>query len=287
MSKTAQSFTTLTFSAAYLIIFTVSLTYLTVKRRGRYTIQIKIVIFMLFMAAIVQITGCYLAFVSVRKGTFKMLEQQSLYHVSQSFTMVIYNSMVCRMCYIYDQIVTEKAQGQPQKTCRLATARLLVRFQVTIISIYFISANVYYSVSYCFQSQRIDKDRQTEAISLGFGLLNFCIELAWGIAFCILWRFMSNIARQHDSMISQRQLFCANMSIAMIMIFYFAVAVVFEFFDPVLTYIYEVKDSGWNWVDIFYRVYYLRFIFDSMSCLMILVLMYRFSPKTKDIHRRL
>ena len=38
MTKKAESFASLSFSAAYLIVFIVSLIYLTVKRRGRFTI---------------------------------------------------------------------------------------------------------------------------------------------------------------------------------------------------------------------------------------------------------
>lgn len=69
---------------------------------------------MLLMASVVQIAGCYLTFIDAVN-----LLGQTLYRVSQSFTMVIYNSMVCRMCYIYAEIVTAKASEAPIRTRKL------------------------------------------------------------------------------------------------------------------------------------------------------------------------
>ena len=74
-----------------------------------------------------------------------MQAPQTLYRVSQSFTMIIYNFMVCRMCYIYAQIMSE----QPRRNkCRLALAEFMSRRQVLMIVGYFTVANLYYLTSY-------------------------------------------------------------------------------------------------------------------------------------------
>mmetsp|Transcript_24241 Transcript_24241/g.28415 ORF Transcript_24241/g.28415 Transcript_24241/m.28415 type:complete len:80 (+) Transcript_24241:392-631(+) len=77
---------------------------------------------------------------------------------------------------------------------------------------------------------------------------------------------------------SKRQHCFTTLTISLIMFLYFSASFVFELLDPVLTYTYEKDTSRRDWQDLFYRLYYLRFMFDFVSCTLILCLLYRFGP---------
>jgi len=131
-------------SATYLLIYAINLIFLTMYIR--FTVQIKVVLVMLFLASSIQIVGCYITYKESLSDTRNLKAPQTLYRVSQSFTMVIYNFMVCRMCYIYSQIV--QTSSTSAKGCRLWLSRFMARFQTPIIAAYFLLANTYYLTAY-------------------------------------------------------------------------------------------------------------------------------------------
>lgn len=78
---------------------------------------------------------------------------------------------------------------------------------------------------------------------------------------------------------TRKQHCLANLVITVIMILYFSASFVFALFYPVMSYRYERDKTQIDWRTIFYKVYYLRFVFDFVSCVLILYLMYRFGPR--------
>lgn len=64
------------------------------------------------------------------------------------------------------------------------------------------------------------------------------------------------------------------------MLLYFSACFVFEFLDPVLTYRFHTHKTSIDWVLIFYQLYYLRFVFDFIACMLILLLLYKFGPSS-------
>ena len=162
----------------------------------------------------------------------------------------------------------------------------MARFQVPIIALFFISANTYYIFDYIV-ARVTNHSIRSERITLAFGVLNFLIELLWGISFCTLWKFISDLIRYHDkTLMTRRQRCLANSAITVIMILYFSASFVFELFDPVMTYRYEEEKTDIDWLKIFYQVYYLRFMFDFVSCMLILYLMYRFGTRSNEVIQR-
>ena len=110
-------------------------------------------------------------------------------------------------------------------------------------------------------------------------MINFAIEIAWGVAFICLWKFFSELTK--DSEITHKTHFWGNVAVALIMFLYFTAIVVFDFLCPVLSFMYDRNLSNFDWVHLFYNVYYLRFLLDFVSCTLILCLLYRFGSRTK------
>ena len=120
---------------------------------------------------------------------------------------------------------------------------------------------------------------------LGFGIINFLIEICWGVAFIFLWKFFSNLCKQ-SGMVTHNHIFWSNVAIAFIMFLYFMACLVFDFFCPVLSFRYERRETRTDWVDLFYHVYYLRFLLDFVSCTMILYMLYRFGERQAKVNQR-
>ena len=113
-------------------------------------------------------------------------------------------------------------------------------------------------------------------IFLVFNLVNYVIELTCGIIFCLLWSYFSSITKQQ---VSKRQHCLVNLTIAFLMLLFFTTCTIFEFLDPFISYLYlrDIMD-GKNWEKFFANIYFVRFLVDFVSCLMILYLMHTFGP---------
>ena len=70
------------------------------------------------------------------------------------------------------------------------------------------------------------------------------------------------------------------------MILYFASSFMFELFFAFGTYKYEHSTALVNWISIFMKIYYLRFVFDFASCMLILYLMFKFGRRSREMMRR-
>ena len=156
----------------------------------------------------------------------------------------------------------------------------MAKHQIFIILIYFVLANTYYLTAF-FITYRRDFDhtnRTQQTVSLIAGVINFLIEVAWGVAFLLLWKFMSDLIRGHG--ITSKQRCLGNFFISLIMFCYFCACFIFEFLDPVLTYRFQDHKATIDWVILFYQFYYIRFFFDFISCMLILLLLYKFGPSS-------
>ena len=74
----------------------------------------------------------------------------------------------------------------------------------------------------------------------------------------------------------------ANCALICILILYFSMATVFELVEPILSFREVDGHSDRNWNDVFEQAYSLRFFFDFIVCLLILLLMHRFGKTKKE-----
>jgi hypothetical protein len=63
-----------------------------------------------------------------------------------------------------------------------------------------------------------------------------------------------------------------------IIVLYISTSLIFELLDPVMTYFSARNSQIKDWQNFFAQVYFIRFMMDFISCILILCLMHRFGP---------
>ena len=189
--------------------------------------------------------------------------------------------LVCRMLYIY----TRLEEGHRQ-SWRHRVAKKISRHQLPLLLIYFLCLNIISWTIFYLVKDQDPKGKLTPKETTGYlvlSIINWLIESSIGIVFCALWKYFSNLSRQSSFQVSSKKLCLVNCAITCIIVLYFSASIIFELVDPVLTF-YSIRNLGSkDWSNFFSQVYFIRFMLDFISCMLILCLMYRFDPSQKII----
>ena len=93
-------------SSAYIIVYAFTLSYLLILNKFRFTWQIKVTLFVLFISLSIQLAS--VAVMYIRSVKMEECEHGSLsltlFRLNESITMIIYMYVVMRMLYIYSQL---------------------------------------------------------------------------------------------------------------------------------------------------------------------------------------
>ena len=273
-------------SASYLVIYVAALLLLLTNSKYRFTVQIKVILCALFAALCLQTASFSIAL------NHAMIHEDETwcegtdfsymwFNIGESLILLIYMYVVSRMLYIYTQLLANSSY----KSCALRVARFITRHEKKIIGGYFALRATLSVVGY-FGSSFYDPDvalTRTGVIEyMIFSLINLIVEIAVGVTFCMLWYFFAKLYKQpgFSTEVTRRQSCLVNTALIFISSMFIFSSICYDLIEPITTYRSLDTDKDIDWIGPLASLYYMRFLVDFISCMLIIYMLHRFGPSS-------